>query len=68
MGVDSAEEGLSKNTVANGDSLILITFNPNTLNATMLSILVIVYVPIACWSGTPENKITHAVELMVLTV
>ena len=60
MGVDSAEEGLSKNTVANGDSLILITFNPNTLNATMLSIPRDSYVPIACWSGTPENKITHA--------
>ena len=60
MGVDSAEEGLSKNTVANGDSLILITFNPNTLNATMLSIPRDSYVPISCWSGTPENKITHA--------
>ncbi len=60
MGVDSAEEGLSKNTVANGDSLILITFNPNTLNATMLSIPRDSYVPIACWSGNPENKITHA--------
>ena len=60
MGVDSAEEGLSKNTVANGDSLILVTFNPNTLNATMLSIPRDSYVPIACWSGTPENKITHA--------
>ncbi len=60
MGVDSAEEGLSKNTVANGDSLILITFNPNTLNATMLSIPRDSYVPIACWNGNPENKITHA--------
>lgn len=60
MGVDSAEEGLSKNTVANGDSLILITFNPDTLNATMLSIPRDSYVPIACWNGNPENKITHA--------
>ena len=60
MGVDSAEEGLSKNTVANGDSLILVTFNPNTLNATMLSIPRDSYVPISCWSGNPENKITHA--------
>ncbi len=60
MGVDSTDEGLSKNTVANGDSLILITFNPKTLNATMLSIPRDSYVPIACWSGTPENKITHA--------
>lgn len=60
MGVDSAEEGLTKNTVANGDSLVLITFNPKTLNATMLSIPRDSYVPIACWSGKPENKITHA--------
>ncbi len=60
MGVDSEQEGLSQNTVANGDSLILVTFNPNTLNATMLSIPRDSYVPIACWSGTPENKITHA--------
>ena len=60
MGVDSEQEGLSQNIVANGDSLILVTFNPNTLNATMLSIPRDSYVPIACWSGTPENKITHA--------
>ncbi len=60
MGVDSPDEGLSKNTVANGDSLILVTFNPKTLNATMLSIPRDSYVPIACWSGNPENKITHA--------
>ena len=60
MGVDSTDEGLDKNTVANGDSLILITFNPHTLNATMISIPRDSYVPIACWSGKPENKITHA--------
>ena len=50
----------TKNTVANGDSLVLITFNPKTLNATMISIPRDSYVPIACWSGKPENKITHA--------
>lgn len=60
MGVDSEREGLSKNTVANGDSLILITFNPKTLNATMISIPRDSYVPIACWSNKAENKITHA--------
>lgn len=60
MGVDSTDEGLTKNTVANGDSLVLITFNPKTLNATMISIPRDSYVPIACWSGKPENKITHA--------
>ena len=60
MGVDSTDEVLSKNEVAHGDTLILITFNPKTLNATMLSIPRDSYVPIACWSGRPENKITHA--------
>jgi len=60
MGIDSTDDTLSKNAIANGDTLILITFNPKTLNATMLSIPRDSYVPIACWSGKPENKITHA--------
>lgn len=60
MGIDSTDEVLAKNAVANGDTLILITFNPKTLNATMLSIPRDSYVPIACWSGKTENKITHA--------
>lgn len=60
MGIDSTDEVLSKNAIANGDTLILITFNPKTLNATMLSIPRDSYVPIACWSDQAENKITHA--------
>ena len=60
MGIDSTDDTLAKNAIANGDTLILITFNPKTLNATMLSIPRDSYVPIACWSGKPENKITHA--------
>ena len=60
MGIDSTDEVLNKNAVANGDTLILITFNPKTLNATMISIPRDSYVPISCWSGKPENKITHA--------
>jgi LCP family protein required for cell wall assembly len=60
MGIDSTDEVLTKNAIANGDTLILITFNPKTLNATMISIPRDSYVPIACWSGQPENKITHA--------
>lgn len=60
MGIDSTDEVLEKNAVANGDTLILLTFNPKTLNATMLSIPRDSYIPIACWSGKPENKITHA--------
>lgn len=60
MGIDSTDEVLSKNAVANGDTLILVTFNPKTLNATMLSIPRDSYVPISCWSDKAENKITHA--------
>ena len=60
MGIDSTDEVLSKNAIANGDTLILITFNPKTLNATMMSIPRDSYVPIACWSDKAENKITHA--------
>ena len=60
MGIDSTDEVLEKNAIANGDTLILITFNPKTLNATMLSVPRDSYIPIACWGGHPENKITHA--------
>ncbi len=48
MGVDSAKNGLNKNQAFNGDTLILVTFNPNTLTATMFSLPRDLYVPIAC--------------------
>lgn len=48
MGVDSAQKGLDNNTAFNGDTLMLVTFNPQTLNATMLSIPRDTFVPIAC--------------------
>ena len=48
MGVDSAINGLKANQAFNGDTLILATFNPNTLTATMFSIPRDLYVPIAC--------------------
>ena len=48
MGVDSEVDGLNANAAFNGDTLILITFNPKTLNATMFSIPRDTYVPIAC--------------------
>lgn len=60
MGIDSTAEVLTKNAVACGDTLILITFNPKTLNATMISIPRDSYLPIACWPNKAENKITHA--------
>ncbi len=60
MGVDSEVDGLDKNSIGNGDALILVTFNPKTLNATMLSIPRDTYVPISCFRNQIENKITHA--------
>ena len=59
MGVDSENESIA-NSSFNGDSLILITFNPSTLSTTMLSIPRDTYVPIMCFSGNKKNKITHA--------
>ncbi len=58
-GVDSELEDIS-NSAFNGDSLMLITFNPSTLNTTILSIPRDSFVPIACVSGNPSSKITHA--------
>ncbi len=52
MGVDSeATDGLDANAAFNGDTLILITFNPKTLTATMFSIPRDLYVPIISSSG-----------------
>jgi len=48
MGVDSEYDGLNANAAFNGDTLILATFNPKTLSATLLSIPRDTYVPIAC--------------------
>ena len=59
MGVDSELESIA-NASFNGDSLMLITFNPNTLSSTILSIPRDSYVPIACFPNQRKNKITHA--------
>ena len=48
LGVDSEYDGLNANAAFNGDTLILATFNPTTLSATLLSIPRDTYVPIAC--------------------
>lgn len=48
MGVDSDVDGLNANAAFNGDTLILMSFNPDTLTATMFSIPRDTYVPIAC--------------------
>lgn len=59
MGVDSEKDGLKKNAYANGDGLILVTFNPQTFNVTMMSIPRDSYVPISCRDNV-KNKLTHA--------
>ena len=48
MGVDSESDGLNANQAFNGDTLMLVTFNPNTLTASMFSIPRDSYVPISC--------------------
>ena len=59
MGVDSEKDGLNANAAFNGDTLILITFNPKTLTATMFSMPRDIYVPIAC-NNNKYNKINSA--------
>jgi LCP family protein required for cell wall assembly len=59
MGVDSDIDGLKANQAFNGDTLILVTFNPNTLTATMFSIPRDMYVPIAC-NHNRYNKINSS--------
>ncbi len=60
MGVDSTAEDISSGSAFNGDALMLVTFNPSTLNSTILSIPRDTYVPIMCFRNQISNKITHA--------
>jgi len=48
IGIDSKHDGLKEHSAFNGDTLMLVTFNPKTLSATMFSIPRDTYVPIAC--------------------
>ena len=50
LGVDSKDDGLNANAAFNGDTLMIITFNPDTLQTTMVSIPRDTFVPIACRS------------------
>ena len=59
MGVDSEKDGLNANAAFNGDTLMLLTFNPQTLNATIFSIPRDTYVPIAC-RNNKEYKINSS--------
>ncbi len=58
LGVDSPTEDISQASGL-GDSIMLVTFNPNTLTATMFSIPRDTYVPITCYRNA-LSKITHA--------
>ena len=59
MGVDSEKDGLNANAAFNGDTLMLITFNPKNLNATIFSVPRDTYVPIAC-NNNRYNKINSS--------
>ena len=59
LGVDSKYDGLKANTVFNGDTMMLITFNPKTLNTTVFSVPRDTYVPISC-NGNKSNKINSS--------
>lgn len=48
LGVDSKGDGLNANAAFNGDTLMLMSFNPKTLSSVLLSIPRDTYVPIAC--------------------
>lgn len=60
VGVDSDSESLKNSNSFNGDTLMLITFNPNTLNTTILSIPRDTRVPIACTKNKGKNKINSS--------
>ena len=60
MGVDSTSDRLNANAAFNGDTLMLITFNPHTLNATVFSIPRDTYVPIACLKDGGSSKINSS--------
>lgn len=59
MGVDSTLDEIDTTTAFNGDTLMLITFNPKTLNATIFSIPRDLYVPISCRNNA-KNKINSS--------
>ena len=59
LGVDSEADELNDDAAFNGDTIILATFNPDTLSATLFSIPRDTYVPIAC-KGKSYNKINSS--------
>ena len=59
LGVDSTLNSIETTSAFNGDTLMLITFNPKTLNATIFSIPRDLYVPITC-RGNNKAKINSS--------
>ena len=59
MGVDSTINGLDANAAFNGDTLMLLTFNPSTFEVLMVSIPRDTYVPIVC-NNNRHAKINSA--------
>lgn len=59
LGVDSEVDGLKANQAFNGDTMMMITFNPTTLNTTVFSIPRDTYAPITC-NGKRSNKINSS--------
>ncbi len=60
MGVDSKADKLNPNAGFNGDTIMMITFNPHTLNATVFSIPRDTYVPIACLKNQASSKVNSS--------
>ncbi len=58
LGIDSEKDDIRKSSSFNGDTIMMITFDPETLNATMFSIPRDTYVTMAC--GGRITKINHA--------
>lgn len=59
LGVDSTASKLNKNAAFNGDTIMLITFNPKTMSATMFSVPRDTFVPVTC-SGNKYKKVNSA--------
>ena len=60
MGVDSKADKLNPKAGFNGDTIMMITFNPHTLNATVFSIPRDTYVPIACLKNQASSKVNSS--------
>lgn len=60
MGIDSTTEKLGSADSLNGDSLMVVTFNPKTMTLTMLSLPRDSYVYVTCMKT--DNKLTHSAQ------